>query len=65
MATPKTPYNPATTEYVWEHPQHYDRAFMRQMQHEIETHWKFMHYLKTHYPEALAEWNALNKIAES
>lgn len=58
--------NPVTTEYVpWGSRADYDMALMRQMQREIEDHWKFMHYLKTHYPEALMEWNALNKIAES
>lgn len=50
---------------AWESLQDYNRGLMNRMQREIEEHWKFMHYLKTHYPEALAEWNALNKIAES
>lgn len=50
---------------AWESLQDYNHALMRQLQHEVEEHWKFMHYLKTHYPEALAEWNALNKIKES
>lgn len=52
-------------EVNWNDMQDYNHALMRQLQHEVEDHWKFMHYLKTHYPEALAEWNALNKIAES
>ena len=25
---------------------------------------KFIHYVKMHYPEAIAEWDALNKIGE-
>lgn len=64
---PRPPYDPATTQYAnnWNDMQDYNHALMRQLQHEVESHWKFMHYLKTHYPEALAEWNALNKIAES
>lgn len=63
---PRPPYDPSATQYsTWESMQDYNHALMRQLQHEVEEHWKFMHYLKTHYPEALAEWNALNKIAES
>ena len=50
---------------VWEDKVDYQHALLRQLQYEVEEHWKFMHYLKTHYPEALMEWNALNKIAES
>lgn len=62
--------NPVTKEYEytqkpWASQSDYNIALMLQMQREIEGHWKFMHYLKTHYPEALMEWNALNKIAES
>lgn len=54
-----------TADVQWNDMQDYNRALMNQLQYEVESHWKFMHYLKTHYPEALAEWNALNKIAES
>lgn len=39
---------------IWEH-----------VNAENQSHIEFLHWLKTHYPEALAEWNALNKIRES
>lgn len=50
---------------AWQDTTDYQHALMNHLQYEVEEHWKFMHYLKTHYPEALMEWNALNKIKES
>ena len=36
-----------------------------QIQAENRSHIEFLHWLKTHYPEALVEWDALNKIREA
>ena len=56
--------NNITPDQVWGSNSDMNWAHQRQMQHEIEYHWEFMHWLKMHYPEALAEWNALNKLKE-
>ena len=32
---------------------------------ELKNNMEFMWWLKMHYPEALHEWNALNKMKES
>jgi len=42
-----------------------EHEMWEQIHAENQTHIQFLHWLKTHYPEALEEWNALNKIKES
>lgn len=57
-------YQERERQRQWQNHHDYNIDFMRQMQDEIMQHWKFMHWLKTHYPESLMEWNALQKIGE-
>lgn len=39
-------------------------SFVRHLMDENKTDLDFRHFIKNHYPEALAEWNALQKIGE-
>lgn len=44
--------------------QKYNNSFIEHLMEEVKVDREFKHWLKTHYPEALAEWNALKKIGE-
>jgi hypothetical protein len=43
----------------------YEHSIVEHILSENRESLNFRHWIKTHYPEALAEWNALNKIKES
>jgi hypothetical protein len=42
----------------------YEHEVSEHMLREIKADIEFRHWLKNHYPEAIAEWNALQKIGE-
>lgn len=42
----------------------YNDNFVKHLMDENKADMEFRHFIKTHYPEALAEWNALKKIGE-
>ena len=56
---------PKSGNDIWQDISDYNRALMRQLQEETQQHWEFMGWLKMTHPEALIEWQALNKIKES
>jgi hypothetical protein len=43
----------------------YEYELFDQIRAENRSMVDFIAYVKTHYPEAIGEWDALNKIAES
>lgn len=43
----------------------YTHEVYDQIRMENNSMVKFIHFVKMHYPEAIAEYDALNKIAES
>ena len=44
--------------------QRYNHTFTEHLIKQTEEDLKFRAFVKNHYPEALAEWSALNKIGE-
>lgn len=42
----------------------YTHEVYDQIRAENKNMVKFIHYVKVHYPEAVVEWDALNKIGE-
>lgn len=56
-------YQTKQMEKQWRDNNDYSRAFLNQMQDEIESHWRFMAWLKMTYPEALQEYRAVQAIA--
>ena len=50
---------------AWNNSRDYDRSFMRNMQEEIQEHWRFMRWLKMTYPEALHEYMAVKDVERS
>jgi hypothetical protein len=65
MAVNKKPSIENYLEESWSNRNDYNIAFMRQMQDEIEMHWKFMAWLKYTHPEALEEYRAVRDVERS
>ena len=56
---------PTKSGEVWQDKTDYQNALLHQLQVETQRHWEFMGWLKMTHPEALIEWQALNRIKES
>jgi hypothetical protein len=43
----------------------YEAELFEQLRYENRNFIDFIHFVKMHYPEAVVEWDAVNKVKES